>query len=120
MNNLLSKMLGCALVSTLLPLQFAYAQIEKDLPKNHTVSLTFHDVRDGVLKEGDRDIYAIQTKNLAQFFDWLSQSDWKPIRLKDIEEARKQGKELPHNSILLTFDDGALSSYSRVFPLRKQ
>ncbi|HFX7660920.1 TPA: hypothetical protein ACIF03_003584, partial [Acinetobacter baumannii] len=53
MNNLLSKMLGCALVSTLLPLQFAYAQIEKDLPKNHTVSLTFHDVRDGVLKEGD-------------------------------------------------------------------
>ncbi|MCU6811614.1 poly-beta-1,6-N-acetyl-D-glucosamine N-deacetylase PgaB, partial [Acinetobacter baumannii] len=82
MNNLLSKMLGCALVSTLLPLQFAYAQIEKDLPKNHTVSLTFHDVRDGVLKEGDRDIYAIQTKNLAQFFDWLSQSDWKPIRLK--------------------------------------
>lgn len=120
MNNLLSKMLGCALVSTLLPLQFAYAQIEKDLPKNHTVSLTFHDVRDDVLKEGDRDIYAIQTKNLAQFFDWLSQSDWKPIRLKDIEEARKQGKELPHNSILLTFDDGALSSYSRVFPLLKQ
>ena len=41
MNNLLSKMLGCTLVSTLLPLQFAYAQIEKDLPKNHTVSLTF-------------------------------------------------------------------------------
>ncbi|HAV5546816.1 TPA: poly-beta-1,6-N-acetyl-D-glucosamine N-deacetylase PgaB [Acinetobacter baumannii] len=120
MNNLLSKMLGCTLVSTLLPLQFAYAQIEIDLPKNHTVSLTFHDVRDDVLKEGDRDIYAIQTKNLAQFFDWLSQSDWKPIRLKDIEEARKQGKELPHNSILLTFDDGALSSYSRVFPLLKQ
>ena len=35
MNNLFSKMLGCALASTLLPLQFAYAQIEKDLPKNH-------------------------------------------------------------------------------------
>ncbi|MDO7435979.1 poly-beta-1,6-N-acetyl-D-glucosamine N-deacetylase PgaB [Acinetobacter nosocomialis] len=120
MNNLFSKMLSCALASTLLPLQFTYAQIEKDLPKNHTVSLTFHDVRDDVLKEGDRDIYAIQTKNLAQFFDWLSQSDWKPIRLKDIEEARKQGKELPHNAILLTFDDGALSSYSRIFPLLKQ
>ena len=35
--------------------------------KNHTVSLTFHDVRDDVLKEGDRDVYAIQTNNLAQF-----------------------------------------------------
>jgi len=113
-------MLGCVLASTLLPVQFAYARIETELPKNHTVSLTFHDVRDDVLKEGDRDVYAIQTKNLAQFLDWLSQSDWKPIRLKDIEEARKQGKELPHNSILLTFDDGALSSYSRVFPLLKQ
>lgn len=113
-------MLSCVFASTLLPVQFAYARIETELPKNHTVSLTFHDVRDDVLKEGDRDIYAIQTNNLAQFLDWLSQSDWKPIRLKDIEEARKQGKELPHNSILLTFDDGALSSYSRVFPLLKQ
>jgi len=113
-------MLGCVLASTLLPVQFSHARIETELPKNHTVSLTFHDVRDDVLKEGDRDVYAIQTKNLAQFLDWLSQSDWKPIRLKDIEEARKQGKELPHNSILLTFDDGALSSYSRVFPLLKQ
>ena len=120
MNNMMSKMLGCVLASTLLPVQFAYARIETELPKNHTVSLTFHDVRDDVLKEGDRDVYAIQTKNLAQFLDWLSQSDWKPIRLKDIEEARHQGKELPHNSILLTFDDGALSSYSRVFPLLKQ
>lgn len=113
-------MLSCVFASTLLPVQFAYARIETELPKNHTVSLTFHDVRDDVLKDGDRDIYAIQTNNLAQFLDWLSQSDWKPIRLKDIEEARKQGKELPHNSILLTFDDGALSSYSRVFPLLKQ
>ena len=120
MNNMMSKMLSCVFASTLLPVQFAYARIETELPKNHTVSLTFHDVRDDVLKEGDRDIYAIQTNNLAQFLDWLSQSDWKPIRLKDIEEARKQGKELPHNSILLTFDDGALSSYSRVFPLLKQ
>lgn len=120
MNNMMSKMLSCVFASTLLPVQFAYARIETELPKNHTVSLTFHDVRDDVLKEGDRDVYAIQTNNLAQFLDWLSQSDWKPIRLKDIEEARKQGKELPHNSILLTFDDGALSSYSRVFPLLKQ
>ena len=113
-------MLSCVFASTLLPVQFSHARIETELPKNHTVSLTFHDVRDDVLKEGDRDVYAIQTNNLAQFLDWLSQSDWKPIRLKDIEEARKQGKELPHNSILLTFDDGALSSYSRVFPLLKQ
>ncbi|QRQ12781.1 poly-beta-1,6-N-acetyl-D-glucosamine N-deacetylase PgaB [Acinetobacter pittii] len=120
MNNMMSKMLSCVFASTLLPVQFAYARIETELPKNHTVSLTFHDVRDDVLKEGDHDVYAIQTNNLAQFLDWLSQSDWKPIRLKDIEEARKQGKELPHNSILLTFDDGALSSYSRVFPLLKQ
>ncbi|UGQ27536.1 poly-beta-1,6-N-acetyl-D-glucosamine N-deacetylase PgaB [Acinetobacter calcoaceticus] len=120
MNNMMSKMLSCVFASTLLPVQFSHARIETELPKNHTVSLTFHDVRDDVLKEGDRDVYAIQTNNLAQFLDWLSQSDWKPIRLKDIEEARKQGKELPHNSILLTFDDGALSSYSRVFPLLKQ
>ncbi len=88
--------------------------------QQHFVSLTFHDVRDDVLKNGDRDPYAISTQNLVQFFEWLKRSDWHPVSLKQILQARQQGQPLPKNAILISFDDGALSHYSRVFPLAKQ
>lgn len=65
MNNLLSKMLGCALVSNIVASAICICPDRKRFTKNHTVSLTFHDVRDDVLKEGDRDIYAIQTKKFS-------------------------------------------------------
>ncbi|MBJ9985653.1 poly-beta-1,6-N-acetyl-D-glucosamine N-deacetylase PgaB [Acinetobacter sp. S40] len=101
-----------------------YAQDIKEDAQVHTqgqfVTLTFHDVRDDVANRGDRDSYAISTKNLAQFLSWLKQSDWTVIRLEDIWQARQNNTSLPDKAVLLTFDDGALSSYSRVYPLLKQ
>ncbi|WP_425972243.1 poly-beta-1,6-N-acetyl-D-glucosamine N-deacetylase PgaB [Acinetobacter sp. TSRC1-3] len=91
-----------------------------EIPDNLFVTLTFHDVRDDVARTGDRDVYAISTKNLAQYFAWLKREGWNPIRLEDIWQARQKKKRLPPKSVLLTFDDGALSSYTRVFPLLKQ
>lgn len=91
-----------------------------EIPDNLFVTLTFHDVRDDVAQSGDRDIYAISTKNLAQYFAWLQREGWHPIRLKDVWQARQKKKSLPPKSVLLTFDDGALSNYSHVYPLLKQ
>ena len=91
-----------------------------EVPDNLFVTLTFHDVRDDVAKAGDSDLYAISTKNLAQYFAWIQQEGWHPIRLEDVWQARQKKKSLPPKSVLLTFDDGALSSYTRVFPLLKQ
>lgn len=83
------------------------------------IALTFHDVRDDVKSSGDRDLYAVSTQNLAAFFEWINQNQWTPISLKNIQDA-KQGKyKLPAKAVLLCFDDGALSSYNRVFPLLK-
>ncbi|NNH87914.1 poly-beta-1,6-N-acetyl-D-glucosamine N-deacetylase PgaB [Acinetobacter terrae] len=84
------------------------------------VTVTLHDVRDDVAQAGDRDIYAISTRNLGRYFAWLEQEGWHPIRLQDVWNARQNKKSLPPKSVLLTFDDGALSSYTRVFPLLKQ
>ena len=90
------------------------------LQDNQFVTLTFHDVRDDVAKRGDRDVYAISTKNLGQYLEWIQREGWHPIRLEDIWLARQGKKTLPNKALLLTFDDGALSSYNRVFPLLKQ
>ena len=91
-----------------------------ELKENQFVTLTFHDVRDDVENQTDRDIYAISTKNLAQYLAWIKKEGWKPIRLEDIWAARQKQQILPERAVLLTFDDGALSSYSKVYPLLKQ
>lgn len=91
-----------------------------ELKENQFVTLTFHDVRDDVENQTDRDIYAISTKNLAQYLAWIKKEGWKPIRLEDVWAARQKQQILPERAVLLTFDDGALSSYSKVYPLLKQ
>ena len=101
-------------------IQSAIIEQKAEFDEHHFVSLTFHDVRDDVLKEGDRDPYAMSTQNLVQFFEWFKRSDWHPVSLKQIQEAKNHGTPLPKNAVLLSFDDGALSSYSRVFPLVKE
>jgi len=96
------------------------AKPESLLRENQFIPLTFHDVRDDVAKQGDRDVYAISTQNLSQFFAWIRREGWHPIRLQDVLQAREKQQKLPEKALLLTFDDGAVSSYRRVFPLLKQ
>lgn len=95
-------------------------QTDINLKENQFVTLTFHDVRDDVDGIVDRDMYAISTKKLAQYFAWIKAEGWKPIRLEDILAARQNKQKLPEKAVLLTFDDGAISSYTKVFPLLKQ
>lgn len=111
-------------VATVLHLLFAthlaHAQYQEVLPDNSFIGLTFHDVRDDVLKQGDKDVYAISTQHLVQYFEWLKQSKWHPVSLKQILDAKKKGQPLPENSVLISFDDGALSGYTHVYPLIQQ
>lgn len=124
MKQIGKKLLAAILITVLAIPTISVAQsatkIAAEVPDNLFVTLTFHDVRDDVAQSGDHDIYAISTKNLARYFAWLQQEGWHPIRLQDVWLARQQKKSLPAKSVLLTFDDGALSSYTRVFPLLKQ
>ncbi|WP_204352888.1 poly-beta-1,6-N-acetyl-D-glucosamine N-deacetylase PgaB [Salinicola peritrichatus] len=87
------------------------------IPAGHFVTLAFHDVRDDTQPAVDRDPYSVSTRRLAALFDWLAANDWHPISLNDVRAARDGGPPLPHNAVLLSFDDGLASFYTRVFPL---
>ncbi len=76
--------------------------------------VAFHDVADRVQ---DLDADAITTDRLIAFFDWLRGNGWTPVSLDDIAAAQSGLRPLPAKPILLTFDDGYASLYSRVFPL---
>src|SRR4051812_20155332 len=77
-------------------------------------SVCFHDVVD---HRGDLDDDAVTVDRLIGFFEWLRANRWTAISLDDVAAARSGEKTLPERSILITFDDGFRSLYTRVFPL---
>jgi peptidoglycan/xylan/chitin deacetylase (PgdA/CDA1 family) len=76
--------------------------------------VAYHDVVDF---PGDLDDDAVTVDRLIGFFEWLRANHWTTISLDDVEAARSGKKELPDNSILISFDDGYHSFYTRVYPL---
>jgi peptidoglycan/xylan/chitin deacetylase (PgdA/CDA1 family) len=80
------------------------------------VSIAFHDIAD---KDEDLGFESVNTQTLAQFFDWLKGNGWTAVSLDDIQAASTGSRPLPDKAILITFDDGFKSLYTRVFPLLK-
>jgi len=78
--------------------------------------LSYHDVTD------DQPIIhhvGITTDMLIQHFDWLHGNGYNPISMQQWVDASEGGEPLPENAVLLTFDDGYASFYTRVLPLLK-
>jgi poly-beta-1,6-N-acetyl-D-glucosamine N-deacetylase PgaB len=65
------------------------------------------------------DTDAVTGTGLAQFFDWLKGTGWTAVSLDDLAAAHRGLRPLPDKAILITFDDGYKSLYTRVFPLLK-
>lgn len=84
--------------------------------------LAFHDVRTQVRASfaTDPDESAVDETTLAGLFGWLQANGWQPVSLEQIVRARAGGVPLPRQAVLLTFDDGYASAYSKVFPLLRQ
>jgi biofilm PGA synthesis lipoprotein PgaB len=80
------------------------------------VAIAFHDVVD---QTSDLGSDTVTTKTFVQFLDWLKGTGWEAISLDDVSAAARGLRRLPDKAILLTFDDGYRSLYTRVFPLLK-
>ncbi|MET0542017.1 MAG: poly-beta-1,6-N-acetyl-D-glucosamine N-deacetylase PgaB [Variovorax sp.] len=83
-------------------------------PAKTFMAIAFHDVVDA---RNELDDSALTTDRLVSFFDWLRGNGWTAVSLDDIARARRGGKLLPAKAVLLTFDDGYRSLYTRVHPL---
>ncbi|NII53677.1 poly-beta-1,6-N-acetyl-D-glucosamine N-deacetylase PgaB [Luteibacter sp. SG786] len=81
------------------------------------IVLAYHDVRDDVGSHGDRDPDAISTDHLISHFDWLKANGYHVVSLEQVVQASHGGAPLPKDAVLLTFDDGLKSFYTRVYPL---
>jgi biofilm PGA synthesis lipoprotein PgaB len=97
------------------------AAADNDPPQSFRV-LCYHDIRDN-LKESFKtlpDSTALSTQDLISQFNWLQENGYHPVSLQQIVDARAGRTSLPDKAVLLTFDDGYQSVYTKVFPLLKQ
>jgi biofilm PGA synthesis lipoprotein PgaB len=85
---------------------------------NSFTVLCYHEVRDDVRDYPDP--YAVDSAALVRQFAWLRGDGYTPVSLDDIVAARQGGKPLPEKAVLLSFDDGYLSFYTRVYPLLRE
>lgn len=84
--------------------------------------LCYHDIRDN-LADSFRvwpEPTAVDTTDFVRHLSWLNENGYHPVSLQQIIEARAGRSKLPEKAILLTFDDGYKSVYTKVFPLLKQ
>lgn len=83
------------------------------------ITICYHNVRDDVDGHIDVDPMAVSTRQLTEQFEWLRQNNYHPVSIDQLEDARSGRKPLPPRAVLLSFDDGYESFYTRIFPLLK-
>jgi biofilm PGA synthesis lipoprotein PgaB len=82
------------------------------------IVLSYHEARDDVREYPDP--YAVGSAELAGQFEWLRANGYTPVNIDQVLAARAGGRALPPKAVLLTFDDGYLSFYTRVYPLLQE
>lgn len=87
---------------------------EAPWPKNHFLGIAYHDVED---RDPDQAVVAVRTERLIEQLAWLRENGYQPVTVDQILAARNGGPELPAKAIMLSFDDGYASFYTRVMPI---
>jgi biofilm PGA synthesis lipoprotein PgaB len=84
---------------------------------NSFTTLCYHDVVSDAAASPP--LSAVRVSDLAAQLAWLQENGYHPVSLDAIIKARQGGAPLPPHAVLLTFDDGLVSTYTQVFPLLK-
>jgi len=95
---------------------FGYASAKE----HHFLVLNYHDI---VGAEGAKPPFNsmdVSVDHLEEHLGWLKQNGYKIVSVQNILDAAAGKDTLPDKAALLTFDDGYLSFYTRVFPLLKK
>ncbi len=111
MRTLLIRIVALSLIMTL----WGWANTPRSF-KNSFKILCYHNVVDRIT---DTKIMNVTTDQLISHFKWLRAHHYHVISVDDILAAKRGERRLPENAVLLTFDDGYVSFYTRIYPLLK-
>lgn len=89
--------------------------------KEHSfLVLNYHDILTAEDAQRSLDKMDVGVEHLEQHLDWLKKKGFKIVSVQNVLDAAAGKDSLPDKAALLTFDDGYLSFYTRVFPLLKK
>lgn len=84
--------------------------------ENELIVIAYHDVED---HNPSQAYLSVSTEHLRQQFSWLQENNYVPVSVDQVLSARDGKSTLPPQAVMLTFDDGYSSFYTRVYPLLK-
>jgi len=85
-------------------------------PPGAFMALCYHNVED---QDPDQAYDGVTTTKLIEQLSWLQHEGYTAISVDDLLAARAGKKALPPKAVLLSFDDGYESFYTRVYPVLK-
>jgi biofilm PGA synthesis lipoprotein PgaB len=101
-------------ISFIAPKDRPQLEASKPWPENQFLVLAYHDVEDDA---ADQRYLSVRTSALNEQISWLLHNGYHAISVQDILDAHDGKKTLPPKAVLLSFDDGYSSFYTRVWPL---
>ena len=78
------------------------------------IVLNYHDIPAQGQKTPPFDRMAVANRNFAEHIEWLLANGYHFISIQQIIDAHAGKRDLPPKAVLLTFDDGFESFYTRV------
>ncbi|OWT65658.1 poly-beta-1,6-N-acetyl-D-glucosamine N-deacetylase PgaB [Candidimonas nitroreducens] len=114
----LALLAGCArdIPAFVPPAERPVSRTDQAWPHNRILALAYHDVEDS---DPDQRYLAVRTDLLAAQLKWLRDNGYQAVSVDQILAAHRGGKPLPPKAVLLSFDDGYSSFYTRVLPILK-
>lgn len=112
----LSASVWAQAISFIAPSERPQPEASKPWPQNQFLVLAYHDVEDDA---ADQRYLSVRTSALNEQISWLLHNGYHAISVQDILDAHDGKKSLPPKAVLLSFDDGYSSFYTRVWPLLK-
>lgn len=69
---------------------------------------------------GDRGSLTVSPESFERQMKYLRDHDYQVISLDEFVEGKMAGKDFPHNTVVITFDDGIEDNYTEAFPILKK
>ncbi|MGZ5054347.1 MAG: poly-beta-1,6-N-acetyl-D-glucosamine N-deacetylase PgaB [Methylobacter sp.] len=94
--------------------EMAYAE------EHHFLVLNYHDIVKAGSAKSSLNSMDVSVDHFEEHLVWLKKNGYKIVSVQNVLDAAAGKNSIPDNSVLLTFDDGYQSFYTRVFPLLKK
>jgi len=82
--------------------------------------LNYHDIVRADSAKSSLNPMDVSVDHFEQHLLWLKKNGYKIVSVQNVLDAAAGKRSIPDKSVLLTFDDGYQSVYTRVFPLLKK